>query len=272
MPIEPGFHPDIPNEEYHRRELGVVSKSALDQLHETPATYHHWVTSGAWERTPALAIGSALHAAVLEPERFASDWAIAPEFGDCRCKEPKAKRDFWRAQNVGKEWLDADDGAMVQGMAASVRAHPIVAALLGDCLCELTVAWVDPKTGLHCKVRPDGWHPGKRIILDLKTTEDASAKAFAKSVANYRYHVQDALYTAGVEANGVEVDRFIFVAVEKRAPYLVGCHYLDATSRDLGRIEMREDMDRMARCVRDGEWPGYPVLSEISLPKWAMRE
>ena len=82
-----GVFYDIPAEEYHQRELGVASKSTLDLVHHSPAHYYAWLQGLDKEPTPALEFGAAFHCASLEPERFARDYAIVPNFGDCRFKE-----------------------------------------------------------------------------------------------------------------------------------------------------------------------------------------
>ena len=54
------------------------------------------------------------------------------------------------------------------------------------------------------------------LIIDLKSTVDASPKGFQRSVANYRYHVQSSHYLDVVEmATGTHL-KLGFIAVEKQ--------------------------------------------------------
>jgi hypothetical protein len=92
-----GFLPDLPSEVYHAPRLGVVSKSALDKLRKSPAHYYAWATGQLEKSTPALAFGRAGHCAIFEPDQFDKLYVVEPEFGDCRFKENKLKRDAWRA-------------------------------------------------------------------------------------------------------------------------------------------------------------------------------
>src|SRR5688572_3818470 len=120
-----GVHANIPEERYHERRLGVVSKGALDLVHRSPAHYRAWIDGQLEKASPALAFGRAFHCAMLEPEKFAQAYAVEPDFGDCRTKANKAARDDWRQCHSAAELLSPDDHATIAGMVASVRAHPL---------------------------------------------------------------------------------------------------------------------------------------------------
>jgi exodeoxyribonuclease VIII len=150
-------------------------------------------------------------------------------------------------------------------MAGSVRSHQAAAALLRDGKAEQSFWWDDTPTGLRCKCRPD-WYTGNTIV-DLKTTTDASPKGFARSVAQWRYHVQQNHYLAGTFA-----DRFVFIAVEKTYPYAVGVYELDETAALHGEAERRNNLQTIADCRAIAEWPGYGnTIQPLSLPNWALQ-
>jgi len=250
--------------EYHRRERGVVSKSALDQVHRSPRHYLAWL-DGAAETTPEMAFGSAFHVATLEPERFGAEYAAKPADMSFATREGKA----WRAEHEGRVILTAEDGERIAGMAAAVRAHPIAGPLLRGGNAEVTLRWTDD-TGLRCQARNDYWRPDLRVAADLKSTRCAAARDFARSVAEYRYHVQHAFYADGFAACGQPLDHFIFIAVEKTPPYLVAVYELDADSVAKGVTAYREDLDTLARCLREDTFPGYPeTIQALTLPGWA---
>lgn len=265
-----GIYLDVPNETYHRRKLGVVSKSAIDEALQSPAHYKAWVESTEDRRTPALVFGSAIHAAVLEPAKFASKYVVQPDFGDCRNKENKANRDAWREENEGKEALSEEDMAKIRGTVASIYRHTKARPLISGGLAEVTVKWTDPATELQCKARADYYREDLGVIVDLKSTEDASEEAFKRSVANYGYHRQDAFYRRGFSAVGKPVTNFVFIAVEKTPPYAVGVYVLDDEAIAKGNAQNEEAMARIARGVRTGEWPAYEeTIKALSLPRWA---
>lgn len=177
----------------------------------------------------------------------------------------------WEKVNEHRTILNPEQWKTIHAMRDALMAHPAANALLtgvpGE--AEKSVYWIDATTGVLCRCRPDWWRDDN-LIVDLKTTEDASPEGFARSIAKFRYDVQDAFYTDGVQqATGKRPKAFVFIAVEKKPPYGVGVYVLDAETKDLGRAQYQHDLRVYAECVRTGEWPGYgDKIQTISLPAW----
>lgn len=265
-----GLHSRVPERVYHGRTLGLASKSALDLVRRSPAHYKAWVEGPEKEPTDAMRFGSAFHCALLEPEKFARKYVAEPDFGDCRFKENKARRDAWRAENAGKERLSPDDIEAIKGMVASVHADPYASKMIRNGEPELTVRWRDEETGLECKLRADYYVERHGMIVDVKSVVDASEEGFAKAVSSYGYHRQDAFYRMGFEAIGKRAEHFVFVAVEKEPPYAVGVYTLDEESLSRGAASIEQDMEVLAECLRTGKWPAYgPGIRVIRVKPWA---
>lgn len=200
----------------------------------------------------------------------------------------------WMANNGHRNVLTAEQWDQLHQMRDAVMAHPAAAALLTGApgVAERSVYWRDPVTGLLCRCRPDFWRQDG-IVVDVKTTEDASAEGFSKSIAHWRYHVQAPFYLDGINTmreqykpSGLDLPvppaaarAFVFLAVEKTARVVdgvamgVGVYVLDQESMELGRIEYRQDMERIAECTRSGVWPGYgDKIQPIELPRWKIAQ
>ncbi len=262
---------DVPPEEYHRRELGTVTTGALKAMRRTPAHYRAWVETPdrPADESPALAFGRAVHAAVLEFDRFREQYVIEPAWGDRRRKAERDRYRAWKAQANGREPISGEDFLHVAGIVKSLHEHPLIGRLLAaEYVAEATVEWIDPETGLPCKCRPDWWaRGGMNLMVDVKTTQVADAGRFAWSCRDYGYDLQVAHYTAGAEAVGERCD-FIFAAVEKEPPYAVAVYQIDESAIDEARDERRAAMLRIAECVETGEWPGYPSeIQTLYLPR-----
>lgn len=267
--IQAGLIPGIPIEEYHRHPS--VSKSQLDQFAKSPAHYLASLTTPRKE-TPAMRIGSIFHGMVLEPERVKI--AVAPAC-DKRTKDGKATWEAFCLENAGAEIVTADEGEMLNGMAESIRKHPAASALLsGPGIAEGSCFWRDEQSGELCRCRPDFYRRDLGIIVDLKTTEDASPEGFAKSIAKYGYHRQNAMYVDGVAAATEDYVRgFVFVVVEKTAPYCTAVYSLDTQGVELGRDKYRRLLLDLADCKIAKKFPGYSDLIEmLSLPAWEVRK
>jgi hypothetical protein len=259
------------NAAYHAHS--AISKSHLDQIARSPL--HYWARyldpkRVVPEPTPAMRLGTAVHTLTLEPDTWESRYIVPPQV-DRRTKEGKALWAEFEEQAAGRELISADDRAVVSRMAEAVWSHPAAAMLLnlpGE--AETTHMWTDASTGLGCKCRPDWLTKDGSIVVDLKTTEDASPAGFRKSIGQWRYGVQAAWYNSGLEAaTGIRPSQFIFIAVEKKPPYAVAVYAADEEMIQLGMETAMRDLQRIAECRAAERWPGYSDQIEmISLPNW----
>ena len=258
----PGIYDCYTNAEYHAAD--GVSKSDLDLIHRSPAHYK----AARHEDTPALRFGTAFHCAVLENDRFNETYTVIE--GDRRTNVVKAA--IKEAEAAGKIILTADDFNALMNMSQTVFKNPICAALLRGSLKEHSV--FSELDDVRVKCRPDGWNTEKGVLFDLKSTEDASPEGFARTVAKYRYHVQDAFYRHVVaSATNCDADdlSFIFIAVEKKPPFAVALYQLDELATLQGWVDAREDLRRYKAAKESGKWCGYsPRIETLSLPRWAV--
>ena len=263
--VRAGIIKDISNEAYHKS--AGVSKSQLDQFAKSPAHYLASLTTPRKE-TEAMRIGTLFHTLVLEPEK--ANFVVGPNINK-NTKEWKAFKA--EAEAAGQIVIDEGDNAMLQGMVASIKTHPAASALLsGPGIAEGSCWWYDERSGELCRCRPD-FYREDGILVDLKTTEDASLAGFTKSVANFRYAVQAAMYADGVETStGMPIKAFAFIAVEKQPPFAAQCFQLDFQATEVGRVTYQNLLLDLADCKINGKFPAYSDKVEtISLPNWALK-
>ena len=129
--------------------------------------------------------------------------------------------------------------------------------------------WTDPETGLLCKCRLDAVKPD--TVVDIKTTLDASTKAFARDAYNYGYHVQAAHYLQGVEATTGHHPKWYFLVIEKKPPYCIHIFPASAKFIEQGTFERAQLMEELKRCSDADAWPSYKT-EELMLPAWAYSE
>ncbi|MFC4122086.1 PD-(D/E)XK nuclease-like domain-containing protein [Nonomuraea zeae] len=215
-------------------------------------------------------LGHAAHKLVL---------GVGPEFQiidapDYRTRKAQQARNA--AYDAGLVPLLTREHDQVQAMADAIRQHPVASALFNPArgAAEQTLIWQDPETGVWRRARPD-WLPhlynGRLILGDYKTTTNAAREAIRKTIANFRYHQQQAWYVDGVRDLGLAQDvAFIFIFQEKHAPFLIHIVQLDNAAEDSGREENRRALRLYAHCAATGVWPGYnPEITLIDLPPWA---
>lgn len=251
---------NMPNDAYHA--YAGISKSGLDLIARSPA---HYAYRSPQETTRAMVIGSATHAAILEPEVFAQQYMLLKDVTDRRSSAYKQAVEQFGADNV----LTGAEADAVTGMQAALQLNAAAKFRL-DALgwCEVACFATDPETGVLVKCKFDKLTLDF-LSIDLKTTQDL--RDFAKSVANYRYHVQAAFYADVFEwATGKQLKGFEFLAVEKDAPNASRIFVLDTPSVEYGRKLYREALDVYAECLNKDEWPMPPGDVEYTtLPYWA---
>lgn len=248
--------------------LKAANWSSLKHYAKSPAHYRAYIDHPP-EPTPAMSLGAALHCLVLEPDKFDGMYAVAPEC-DRRTKAGKETWSAFEAENMARVILTAEQHDQARAMAKAVldnRAGVLVR------LCEereSAITWTDALTDLACKARLDAFSAHSGVAVDIKTTQDASPAAFARTIATYLYHGQAAFYLDGLAAAGIPVTQFLFVVVEKDPPYGVATYLCSDEMITAGRALVRKFLDTHRECLDAGKWPGYREnIQTIDLPRWA---
>ena len=264
-------HPGLTNEAYHA--LKAVSPSQIKVLRRSP--FHYWDKFLAPDRevkpsTPQQEKGTALHTAVLEPQLWDETIAVPPHAFDRRTKAGKERADAFAAENEGKLVLSVDDADLVRRMADSIRRDPAASFLLElPGRREASYTWTDETWALECKARPD-WHSeDSRLVVDVKTTKDASRAEFERSIAGYDYHLQ-----AAWNRRALSAEKFLMIAVENERPFAVAVYPASAAMLAAGERRINAAMEVLSKCWREygteHPWPGYGgiIQEPIELPGW----
>lgn len=266
--IEPGIYPDIPDTEYHAAKDILSSSGARRLITSTPRKFYEEMTT---ERpyNPAFEIGHAAHTLMLT----VGDPFEVVDADSWRTKDAKEVRDA--ALQAGKTPLLAKEYAQVRAMADAILDHPVTGELFtrNDTVMEQSLYWTDEQTGVACRARPDLAVNDWSLIVDYKTTVSADPREFAKSIAKYGYHQQQAWYCEAVETlTGIRPE-FVFVCQEKTPPYEVSLIQLDADAVRIGGRLNEDARSIFAACMDSGVWPSYPTsVQVVGLPAWALRQ
>jgi hypothetical protein len=283
--IAAGVYDNIQAEEYHRI-LGLT-KSGLMMLRKSPAHFWHWMTSPAEASTKAMHIGTATHLAVFEPQKWDDEIVVVPP--EAPKKPTKAQMEakkpsedavtaiaWWKefyAKHEGKIILSQEENQEVNAMAAMVRGNKEVEPYLihPSAKVEVSIVSTEKVKGLDivCKGRCDLITMDNTVIVDLKTTEDASAEGFSKSFMSYGYWMQAAHYIAICRASGIPIEKFIFIAVEKNPPYCTALYELDAASLEKAFAIRQRLLENLSDCIARNEFPAYTKGTQsLTLPPW----
>lgn len=282
--IAPGLIRGMSNDAYH--QASGESKSKLDDIAPEcgNSPRHYYKKHVAPDRPPhvrsdEMAKGEAIHSGILEPDSFAADYVVAPKDAPRR---PSAKQigaakpsadtirsiAWWEefdAEAGDRAVFDAPTWAEVIGARDAVLLHPDASGYFQHGCAETSYFAIDPETGELIKCRPDYdriEYDG--MIVDVKSTADASGAGFGRFATRFRYDVADPWYcdTANL-ALGVKdaAVKFGFVAVQSVPPHAVGVYYVRPDDRLTGRAMGRRDLRCINRCRQSGYWPDFVGMS-----------
>lgn len=263
----------IPNEVYHHKDCPGISATRLGHVARSIDHYLHSFVER--EKSEALEFGSAFHDAILLPNLFAEKYIISQKFG--RTNEEKAKAAAFKETNKGKTILDQDDFDRIAAMIEKIKSVDALNYVLANGEPEVTFFWRDPFTNVLCKCRVDWLFEGsdRTIIVDFKTTKDASKEKFSRSIVDYNYHRTGAFYLDGVSrCLHTHVSTFAFVAIESKPPHETNLFCLGNKSISVGRAMYNDALQKYKDYIDNKdkyhEQKRARGFEEIEVPYWAL--
>ena len=263
---------NLSNADYHAHP--DVSSSQLKHMLRTPA---HFKASLQVPKEPsdAMKLGSLVHTLLLEPHLVDDEYTVMPKF-DRRTKQGKADYEDWLEHNAHKSIITADQMDTATAMTDSLKQSSVAKLLkVNRTLIEASIFYSDAVTGIDCRVRPDflitpcdAFPTG--LIVDLKTTENASQNAFMRTIANFGYHLSAAMYLDGYEAHFGTRPAYIWLVVERDAPYAVASYTPSDEMLERGKADLDTALAQLKACRDADSYPAYgSEIMTIDLPKWA---
>lgn len=261
------------NEQYHARN--DISASMLKDMNRSWRIYEAtWLTNQIKrEPSASMELGTAIHAAVLEPERFHCEYVTVPQGVDHR-RNTNSYKDWRKQIDADVNVISRSDLETVVRCRDALHKHPIIKPFLeAEGRCEVSHYWTCPETDVPCKFRPDKVIPHGQCVFDIKTTQ--SVDGFDKAVADFGYHLQAAHYIRGAEHRyGGEDWIFLFAVVETNPPYRCRAISLDSESLGIGFDTRERLLSEYVRRLNNDDWsdPDEGELVTVSLPSWFLKK
>lgn len=252
----------------------AVSAGLLKDVRSRGTLYAAAARRVATEDTDATERGTAVHMAILEPHDFERCYAALPIDVDLRTnsgKEAKAK-----IVRQGRRPIKASAWEACVRLRDRAWEHPVLRSLLEACEPETTAVWDTGVGGWRGKARADVLCRDARMILDLKTTRDGGARAFASSAAAFGYHLSAPWYMDGFTEAGCPIDYWTLAALEcdeDVGHYDVRLYTIEARVVSMARLWMQSALSEWAAATRDGGTvlSSHPeTFLPLQLPTWAM--
>ncbi len=234
-----------------------ISNSMLSHISVSPEHFR-FMMDNPQPATPAMKLGSAIHMNILQPAEFHKYYGVSPKF-DRRTKQGKEDYKNFINNNLSKTIISESDFELIEQITLKTMRDNTVNRLLCNGEAEKIITWVNNHHEVDCKGMLD-YHRDD-MIIDIKTTKDASYNGFMKSVKKYKYHKQAAFYMDAVKAY-----RFIIIAIEKTPPFAINIFELSDDMIDEGRDMYNHELEIWNYCVQTDYWPGpgYDPLDQNS--------
>lgn len=255
----------------------VMSRSAMMEYSRCPA---RWIRGFREGDTDATDWGSLVDCLITCPESFSSQYAITPETytadGPKKGDAPVEKPWNWNA-TVCKDWRKAHEE---QGMKCIKpdewdSAREAAARMAGDAelmkfiQCSkkqvfVLVKYIDPDSSIEVSIKclldlvPDPASAFGKSLGDLKTTNNAGKRKWARHVNDYNLDAQAALhmdcYNCAAKTNYTQ---FHHLVQESFEPYECGRRILSEEFLNIGRAKYLRALADYCYSLKSGFWPSY---------------
>ncbi len=209
------------------------------------------------KESDAFAMGHAVHCLALEPESFSDRFFVLPKI-DRRTKEGKAAYAEIQETSKSKTLLDGDDYADAIACVQALNNHAEFATIMAQPK-RVEVPFEFDLFGHRFKAKPDCIVDSMKLIVDIKTTDDASHK-WLYSAKDLGYHRQAWIYRHALSLEtGVDYN-FIFAVVEKPKPSTrgipprVALHRVAGISFERGKEHTRDLVEEYEKRLERGDW------------------
>jgi len=254
-----------------------VGRSDLVEIAACP---HRWLAGNDEDDTSstewgtlidALLLGGELGIAVTPDTYEAADGTMKPWNWNAKvCQK-------WELENKGRIIVKPATLEKAEIAVKRIKENAVIASLLSDADFQV---WVEAdyrhsdKITIPVKGLIDIVPAVSDALADLKTTQSAEPRQYGRTIFNFRYHVQAALYLDLWNAATKEKrNSFLHVIQESSEPYEIGRRMLDNNWLQLGRAQYRAALELYGRCLETNTWPSYDDLEAPGIMRvqgWTM--
>jgi len=268
MALKEGVYMNLSNAEYHADP--ALGSTSIKRLLESPLQY--WYNSPfntnkeSIKESAAMKVGTAVHTAILEPEKFKEEYSIN-----------RKVKSSTKSGILGREQF-----LTVKRIRDLIRRSEF-SQFFTDGVAEASVIWKDEETGISCKARFD-YLLKANIIIDLKTIglETLSYKELINEIFSHKrkYYVQAAVYIEALrnlkKIKGIKSgsEEFFFFFVTKTEPLDFQLVKIEQDIIDLGIDEFRKALSIYKNSFEEygpKEWRPSKEVESLTLsdaPAW----
>ena len=284
--MDANIHYAMSNADYHAKKDSY--SSSLIKMMDVPAEARHYMTAPR-EYKQCWSIGSAIHKYILEREDFSSEFLT----GISEARRSSANKKDWAQwfsdqgadgsgivegaaatwngkfeQQTGKNMVTPEEIADIKMMSDAICDDPDALQLIVGGAAESSIFWTDEDTGLRLRIRPDYFTDN--FTTDLKSIESLSDASITRAIANMGYGISAAMYQDGTFNLTGNQTPFVFLFIQKKAPFMTRTICLDELSQSAFLQKYIGLKEKLANCIRNDVWKKRENDLSFSLPDWAV--
>lgn len=286
MIIEPGIY-SISEAEYHADPCEPFSLSrgiAHKIITENPRKAYHASPKlgghGGLIPNKSMDAGSMVHRIVLG--KGAEIEVVRAVYGPkhARCGEfvddyataaAKEARDAIRARGRIPVLAHEEPGIRACAVSAleQLRDHPDGGGFFEPGRSEAVVVWQEDDCWFRVMVDRLPDNP-RASPYDFKATKLSAAPGDWDRRLQQIYAFQDSFYRRGLKAvRGIMPSPMLFPVIELDEPYCLAVHAAAPSLQDIADRQVERAIAAWKRCVKTGQWPGYPAHTAwVEAPNW----
>ena len=231
------------NDQYHSHDS--ISASGLKTIYKK-SVYHF--LNQRFKETPAMALGTAVHQAMLEPNDFYDVYHVIDKID----KRTKAGKEEYKKQldmANGRIVMESDNHDIIKHILKKFRENDLAQKY---CKGEIELSHYLKYENIDVRVRPDCVNRISNFISDVKTCQDNSPDAFKRDVYKWGYHLQAAFYM-----DMLGINNFKFIAVTTTYPHTVEVYTLDDDTIEFGRNAWKQAFSKWQVYKETNQPPSY---------------
>lgn len=261
---------EIPNEEYHASE--GLSRSKIADIIQSPLYYWQMNLNPnrpEREESDSMWFGTALHAALLEPELFKEKYKLFAGKGTRSSPEFKEFAKQFDGKKV--EILKKNEHEEITNARDSILSHPVASKLLDGGINERSFYYRDESINETFRFRPDCL--SNLAISDIKKAASVDKHKYEKDAIKFNYPLEAAFYLRYYKLlTGIDLDNFVFISCEIKYPYKVRLYMYEPDDlADYNRI-IDDAIDIYLTCKKNNKWPDKEenlMIQKLKIPEYA---
>lgn len=273
--LGPHWIENFDEETYHADRTHINSGSFNKILKSQRKFCGEFFLQRPQEDNEVFHFGKLFHHAILEGDRFISNYAVMPEWTD-KLGNPlnkntnlyKGFKSEWLLENRGKTIITSKELEMITAMVTNVIGHKDAYALIKDGLPELTGFFLEPKTKTPCRIRIDVFNPKVRAIIDFKTSQHIARRRLSWSAVDYGYDLQlGGAYRVGASViQNQPVDLAVMIVLQKEYPYECAVYPMHDDFITIGTSRFERACQTFKTCIETKTWKPYQEEMEPLAP------